>query len=160
MIVCLAHIFITHVFIYVCTLIHQFTFLSRRFNGRYIYEIDLLNIANPYFEGMVDRIHPPELLLNKANTSDTEAPFLDLHLSISNGFVSSKMYDKRDDLDFDRVKFPFLDGDVPQSTSYGVYISQLFRFARVSSHVADFNARNKSLTAKHLQQGYWYHKLR
>ena len=56
--------------------------------------------------------------------------------------------------------FPFLDGDVPRSTSYGVYISQLIRFARVSSHVADFNARNKSLTAKLLQQGYRYHKRR
>ena len=58
---------------------------------------DLLNIDNPYFEGMVNCIYPPELQLNKANTSDTEAPFLDLHLSISNGFVSSKIYDKRDD---------------------------------------------------------------
>ena len=104
---------------------------------------------------MVNRIYPPELQLNKTNTSDTEAPFLDLHLSISNGFVSSKIYDKRDDL----VNFPFLDGDVPRSTSYGVYISQLIRFARVSSHVVDFNARNKSLTAKLLQQGYRYHKL-
>ena len=61
----------------------------------------------------------------------------------SNGFVSSKIYDKRDDFDFDIVNFPFLDGDVPRSTSYGVYISQFIRFARVSSHVADFNARNK-----------------
>ena len=69
---------------------------------------------------------------------------LDLHLSISNGFVSSKIYDKRDDFDFDIVNFPFLDGDVPRSTSYGVYISQLIRFARVSSHVVDFNGRNKS----------------
>ena len=51
-------------------------------------------------------------------------------------------------------------GDVPRSTSYGVYISQLIKFARASSHVADVNARNKSLTAKLLQQGYWYHKLR
>ena len=121
---------------------------------------DLLNIENPYFEGMVNRIYPPELQLNKANTSDTEAPFLDLHLSISNGFVSSKIYDKRDDFDFDIVNFPFLDGNVPRSTFYGVYISQLIRFARVSSHVADFNARNTSLTAKLLQQGYRYHKLR
>ena len=56
-------------------------------------------------------------------------------------------------------KFPFLDGDVSRSTSYGVYISQLIRFARASSHVADFNASNKSLTAKLLQQGYRYHKL-
>ena len=51
---------------------------------------DLLNIDNPYFEGMVNRIYPPELQLNKANTSDTEAPFLDLHLSISNGFFHLK----------------------------------------------------------------------
>ena len=50
---------------------------------------------------MVNRIYPPELQLNKANTADTEAPFLDLHLSISNGFVSSKIYDKRDDFDFE-----------------------------------------------------------
>ena len=71
---------------------------------------DFLDIDNPYFEGMVNRIYPPELQLNKANTSDTEAPFLDLHLSISNGFVSSKIYDKRDDFDFDfwRVTFPVL----------------------------------------------------
>ena len=123
---------------------------------------DLLNIDNLYFEGMVNRIYPPELQLNKANTSDTEAPFLDLHLSISNGFVSSKIYDKRDDFDFDFdiVNFPFLDGDVLRSTSYGVYISQLIRFARVSSHAADFNARKKSLTTKLLQQGYRYHKHR
>ena len=53
---------------------------------------------------------------------------MDLHLSISNGFVSSKIYDKRDDLDFDIVNFPFLDGDVPRRPSYGVYISQLIRF--------------------------------
>ena len=51
-------------------------------------------------------------------------------------------------------------GDVPRYTSYGVYISQLIRFARVSSHVADVNARDKSLTAELLQQGYRYHKLR
>ena len=86
--------------------------------------------------------------------------FFYLHLSISIGFVSSKIYDKRDDFDFDIVNFPFLDGDVPRSTSYWVYISQLIRFATVSSLVADFNARNKSLTAKLLQQGYRYHKLR
>ena len=121
---------------------------------------DLLNIDNPYFEGMVNRFYPPELQLNKANTSDTEAPILDLHLYTSNGFVLFKIYDKRDDFDFDIVNFTFLDGDVPCSNSYGDYISQLIRFARVSSHVADFNAHNKSLTAKLLQQGYRYHRLR
>ena len=70
---------------------------------------------------------------------------MDLHLSISNGFVSSKIYDKRDDFGFDIVNFPFLDGDVPRSTSYGVYIYPLIRFARVSSSVPDFNARIKKI---------------
>ena len=69
---------------------------------------------------MVDRIYPAELHLNKANSSDTEAPFLDLNLSISNGTVSTKIYDKRDDFDFVIVNFSFLGGDVPRRTSYGV----------------------------------------
>ena len=113
------------------------------FNSTSRYLDDLLNIDNPYFEGMVNQIYPSELQLNKANISDTEAPFLDLHLFVANRFVSSKIYDKRDDFDFDIVNFPFLDGDVPRRASYGVYISQLIRFARVCNHVTDFNARNK-----------------
>ena len=99
------------------------------------------------------------LQLNKANTFDTEVAFLDLHLSISNDIVSTKIYDKRDDFDFEMVNFSFLDGDVPRSTSYGVYISQFIRFARASSYVTDFNTRNKLLTQKLLKQGYQYHKL-
>ena len=79
--------------------------------------------------------------------------------TIKYGFVSSKIYDKRDDFDFDIVNFPFLDGDVPRRPSYGVYISQLIRFARVCSHVDDCNTRNKCLTAKLLRQGYRYQKL-
>ena len=53
--------------------------------SRYLDDLD-----NPYFEGMGNKIYPPELQLNKANTSDTEAPFLDLHLSISNGLFPPK----------------------------------------------------------------------
>ena len=85
---------------------------------------------------------------------------MDLNLCISNGIVSTKIYDKRDDFDFDIVNFPFLDGDVPRRTSYGVYISQLIRFARAFSNLHDFNYRNKALTAKLLRQGYRYFKLR
>ena len=80
---------------------------------------------------MLNQIYPPELQLNKAKTSDTETHFLDFHLSISNGFVSSKNYDKNE-------KFPLLDGNVPCQPSYGVYISRLKRFARVCSYVEDF----------------------
>ena len=72
---------------------------------------------------MVDHIYPTKLQLNRANSSDTEAPFLDLNLCLSNGTMSTKIYDKRDDFDFDIVTFPFLDGDDPRRTSYRVYIS-------------------------------------
>ena len=130
------------------------------FNSTSRYLDDLLKIDNNFFDSMVNRIYPSELQLNKANVSDTEATLLDLHISISDGFVQTKIYDKRDDFDFDSVNLPFLDGDVPHSTSYGVYISQLIRFARVSSHVDVFNTRNKVLTAKLLRQGYRYHKIR
>ena len=70
---------------------------------------DLLNIDNPYIEGMATKIYPTELQLNKANSTENEAPFLDLHsiTSISNSFVSSKIYAKCDDFDFDIVDFPF-----------------------------------------------------
>ena len=108
------------------------------FNSTCRYLGDLLNIDNNFFDSMVNRIYPSELQLNKASMSDAEASFLDLHLSISIGFVKTQIYDKRDDFDFDIVNFPFLDGDVPRSASYGVYISQLIRFAQISSHVDKF----------------------
>ena len=97
---------------------------------------DLSNIHNNFFDNMVNHIYRSELQLNKANVSDTEASFLDFHLSILDGFVRTKMFNKRED--FDIVNFPFLDGDVPCSTFCGIYISQLIRFARMSSHVNDF----------------------
>ena len=118
---------------------------------------DTLNINNVYFDTMEGQIYPSELQLNRANT---EATFLGLHLSISNDIVSTKINDKPDDFDFEIVNFPFIDDDVPRSTSYRVYISQLIRFARASSNVTDFNTSNKLLTQKLLKQGYWYHKLR
>ena len=96
------------------------------FNSICRYLNELLNIDSPYFEGIVNWIYPPELQLNNANTSDTEAPCLDLHLSISNGFVSAKIYDKRDDFHFDKVSFPFVDGDVPLLPLKGLTFLNLF----------------------------------
>ena len=77
------------------------------FNTTSRYLDDILNINNVYFDNLVSQIYPSELQLNKANASDTKAAFLDLHLSISNDIVSTKIYDKRDD--FEIVNFPFLD---------------------------------------------------
>ena len=85
------------------------TDIIEAFNSTSIYLDDLLNIDNPYFEQMVGQIYPTQLQLNKANSSDTEAPSLDLNLSITNDIVSSKNYDKRDDFNFEIVNFQFSD---------------------------------------------------
>ena len=79
------------------------------------------------FEQIVGQIYPTELQLNKANYFDTEDLFLDLDLSITIGIVSLKIYDKRDDFNFEIVNFPFLNNDVPRTLSYGEYISPLIR---------------------------------
>ena len=115
----------------------------------------ILNIDNVYFDNMESQIYPSELKLIKANTSDTKAAFLDLICQFLMILFLPKFM-----INLTTVNFPFLDGDVPHSTSYGVYISQLIRFARASSRVADFNTRNKLLTQKLLKQGYLYRKLR
>ena len=84
--------------------------------------------------------------LSKCHTREV----VDLFIRIKK--VSIKIYDKRDDFDFEIVNFSFLDGDAPRSTSYGVFISLIIRFARASSHFADFNTCNKLLTQKLLKQ--------
>ena len=91
----------------------------------------------------------PELQLNKANISDTEAPILDIHLSVANRFVSSKIYDKRGGFDFDIENFPFLDGDIPCIASY-VYTFRILLGLLESAIM---------LQTSTFQQGYRYHKL-
>ena len=97
---------------------------------------------------MVGQIYPTELQLNKANSSDTEAPFLDLNLSITNGIVSSKIYDKQDDFNFSMEMFL-----APLPVVY-IFLSLFV------SNEDDFNNRNLFSTAKLLKQCYRYHKIR
>ena len=118
---------------------------------------DFLNIDNAYFDNMVSQLYHSEWQLNTVNTSYTEAAFLTcvcpflmiLFLPKFMIYVTILIL---------KLSVYFLNGDVPPSTSYGVYISQLIRFARASSHVAHFNTRNKLLTQKLIKQGYRYHK--
>ena len=106
---------------------------------------------------MVGHIYPTELQLNKANFSDTEAPFLDLNLSITNGEVFSKIYVKRDDFDFEVVNhFSMEMFPAPLPMVY-IFRNQLINFARVCSNFDEFNNRNLLLTERLLKQGYRYH---
>ena len=108
---------------------------------------------------MVGQIYPTQLQLNKANSSDTEAPFLDLNLSLTNGIVSSKIYDKRDDFNFEIVNFPFLDGDVPRSPSMVYIFLSLFVLLECVLMLMT-STTELILTVKLLKQGYRYHKFR
>ena len=129
--------------------------IIQAFNCTSIYLDNLLNIDKSYFEGMLGRSYPPDLYLNKAKASDTEASFLDLNLSFSNGFVSSNIY-KRGEFDFDIVNFAFWTGTFPVIHLTVCTFLNLFDLLDVTN----FNARNKILTDKLLHQGYRYHKLR
>ena len=129
-----------------------------RFKSPLVYFGDILNINNIYCDNMVNQIYQAGLQHYTVNISDTKASFLDLHLTISNDTVSTKIYDKHDDFDFKIGNSPF-NGDVSCSKSSGVNISQLIRFVRASSHVADVNNLNLLLTQKLLKPWYQYQKL-
>ena len=96
--------------------------VTEAFNSTSRYLDDIFNVGNKSLDSMVNRIYPSELQLNKANVSDTDASCLDSHLSISDGFVRTKIYDKRADFDFAIVNFPRLDGDVPRCRHPMVFI--------------------------------------
>ena len=113
---------------------HNRTDIIEAFNSTCRYLDDLLNIDNPNFEQMVGQIYPTALQLNKANSFGTEAPFSDLNLSITNGKVSSKVYEKRDDFNFVIVNFPFLDGEVPLSPFYGLHLRNLLTHTLLFGH--------------------------
>ena len=98
--------------------------------------------------------------MNKANTPDKETSFLDLNIKVIGSDIHTSVYDKRDDFGFPIVNFSWLSGDVPRLPSYGIYISQLVRFARCCTSVLDFHSKNLQITSKLLTQGYRYHKLR
>ena len=98
--------------------------------------------------------------MNETNISDKETSFLDLNIKVIGSDVHTSVYDKRDDFGFPIVNFPWLNGDVPRLPSYGVYISQLVRFARCCTSVSDFHSKNLQITYKLLTQGYRYYKFR
>ena len=90
------------------------------FNTTSRYLNDILDINNDYFDKLVSQILPSKLQFNKANTSDTKDAYFNLHFSISYDIVSPKIYEQRDETDFETVNIPFLDCDVPHLTSYKV----------------------------------------
>ena len=121
--------------------------LARSFNLCYRYIDDLIVFNNKNVLDYLKEIYPSQLTVEKANKSDHLADYLDVTFIIdSGGKLSTRLYDKCDDFDFQIVNFPFLSSSIPSGSSYGVYISQLIiRYAQCSSHYDDFRYCPKCL---------------
>ena len=135
--------------------------LASRFNLTYRYIDDVLCINNPEFENYLGQMYPAELEIKDITESTTSASYLDLLLSIGrDGQLHTSIYDKRDDFNFHITNFPFLSSDIPSSPAYGVFISQLIRYARASSSYECFTLRARRLASKLLKQGYLAERLK
>ena len=134
--------------------------LAIKFSNTYRYIDDLLCINNKDFELSISDIYPKELILKKTNTSLKKSPFLDLDITITNNQFITKVYDKREDFNFDIVNFPHLDSNIPNTPAYGVFISQLIRYSRICSDFSSFQAKSLQLCNRLIKQGYKYFKLK
>ena len=119
------------------------------FTKRYI--DDVLSINNSRFAEFLPLIYPPELEVKKTTDTTSSASFLDLYLEYDD---STKIYDKRDDFNFKIINFPNMRSNIPASPAYGVYISQLIRYARASTTYSDFLKRHLHLRNRLLDQRY------
>ena len=125
------------------------------FNFTHKYIDDLLSINNSRFAEFLPLIYPPELEVKENTDTASSASFLDVYLEFDDsGQLSTKIYDKRDDFNFKIINFPNIWGNIPAAPAYGVYISQLIRYARASSNYSDFLKRHLYLKNRLLDHGY------
>ena len=111
---------------------------ARSYNFTFRYEDYVLSILN----NSVDRIYPIENEIKDTTERDRFGSYLDIHLEIDNeGRKSTKLYDKRDDINFPIVDFPFMRSTIPTAHAYGVYISQMIRYSRACGTYQDFRDR-------------------
>ena len=129
---------------------------AQQFNFTYRYIDDVLSLENTKF---AEFIYPRELEIKEKTKTAASSSYLECYLYIDSGKLTTRLYDKRDDFNFPIVNFPFLSSNIPSAPAYGVYVSQLIRYARACSNDQDFMERGKVLTTKLLSQGYQKIKL-
>ena len=153
----LADLFL-HTFEYdfmVKTMKHDIT-KAIQFSNTFRYIDDLFSINNVDFGNYISAIYPPELQLTDTSTSSTEVCYLDTHIKTGDTTTPFRIsiYDKRDDFTFRIVNFPHMDSNIPANPAYGVYISQLVRYARICTSKVDFMNRLRGLSLRLRQQGF------
>ena len=119
------------------------------------YQDDLISFNDNGLLGkLLSAIYPPEMIVNCTNVSPRKCNYLDMSISIYRGKFTVSLYDKRKDFPFDVISYLFLDGNVPTALSYGVFMSQLVRFAKVNSSFKGFKYDVSELTKKLVCQGF------
>ena len=134
--------------------------LSRRFNLSYRYIDDLISFNNKRFKEFISDIYPKELTISETTESTSVASYLDLLFTRDrSNNITTKLDDKRDAFGFHIVNFPFMSSNIPSAPAYGVYASQLVRYARCCSSYSDFLIRHRALVKRLLSQGYKVNRL-
>ena len=153
----LADLFL-HTFEYdfmVKTMKHDIT-KAIEFSNTFLCIDELFSINNVDFGNYISRIYPPEMQLTDTSTSSTEVCYIDTHIKTGDTTTPFRIsiYDKRDDFTFLIVNFPHMDSNIPANPAYGVYISQLVRYARICTSKVDFMNRLRGLSFRLRQQGF------
>ena len=131
-----------------------------KFKHCFRYIDDLLCLNNDeLMENVMTDIYPKELALT-SDHADFQSHYLDLDIMIKNDKFHTKLFDKRDAFNFQIVNFPDLSGNIPNKHSYGVFVSQLIRYARCCGDVTDFTNRTKTLIDKLTKQNFLLGELR
>ena len=134
--------------------------LARKFSLSYCYIDDLISFNNKRFKEFISDFYPKELTISETTESTSIASCLDLlFIQDKSNYITTKLYDKRDAFGFHIVNFPFMSSNIPSAPTYGVYASQLSRYARCCSNYSDFLLRHRALVTRLLSQGYKVNRL-
>ena len=130
--------------------------IAVQFSNTFRYIDDLFSVNNENFGNYISAIYPSELELKDTTLTSNEVCYLDTR--IRNGDNNTpfhlSVYDKRDDFSFRIVNFPHMDSNIPANPAYGVFISQLVRYARLCTSKLDFIDRLHRLSSHLLHQGF------
>ena len=125
------------------------------------FQDDLFSVNDDgIFENILSTMYPREMVISKTNISPSVCSYLDLLISVYKGKFKINLFDKRDDYKFKVFSYPYLDGNIPETLSYGIFISQLIRFCSINSTFIGFHKDVKSLVVKLCKQGFKLAALR
>ena len=128
-----------------------------------MYIDDLISFNNKRFKEFISDIYPKELTVSETTESTLVASVASylvlLFTRDKSNNITTKLYDKRDEFGFHIVNCPFMSSNIPSAPAYGVYASQLIRYARCCSNYGDFLSRHRALVTRLLSQGYKVNRL-